>query len=225
MISAFTVWMEDSGDPTEELESNLTKSERAEMRMIRNPGRAHDFCLSRLMLRRLMREQLPNATATELTRERSGRLVLSGAPGWHISVSHCPGRIAVMLAAAPCGVDIEVFREIAWQKIARRYFSRGEQEWLASLPEANARQAFFQLWTLKEAGVKAMGKGLANHLASLAFDLSGERPQLATTTHGPRLEVHQTTNTSHFLANALVTEQAVSWHFHQLTMSDLRISA
>ena len=150
---------------------------------------------------------------------------MSGAHGWHISLSHCSGRVAVTLAEAPCGVDIEVFREVAWEKIARRYFAPSEQAWLESLPETEARQAFLQLWTLKEAGVKAMGKGLANHLASLAFDISGEKPRLATECIVPNIVVKQTICEAHILAAAIMTEQPVNWHLRQLTIDTLHVSA
>lgn len=225
MMRAVITWLQDGGAPLEGLLHRLTTAERAELLTFRDAHRARSFLLSRLMLHRLMGEYLAQAPEATLSREPSGRLVVSGAPGWHISVSHCPGRIAVMLAEAPCGVDIEIFRDVPWQRIARRYFSRGEQEWLRSLPDSKARQAFLQLWTLKEAGVKAMGKGLANHLASLAFDLSGEKPRLADDCTFSGMTVHQVIGEKHLLAAALMTGHAVSWQIHQLTMGDLQLSA
>lgn len=224
MIPAAIVWLQDTGQPLEALLHGLTASEQEEMSRFHDAGRARSFFLSRLMLRHLIREQLTENTDVVLNREHSGRLVMSGAHGWHISLSHCSGRVAVTLAEAPCGVDIEVFREVAWEKIARRYFALSEQAWLESLPEREAGQAFLQLWTLKEAGVKAMGKGLANHLASLAFDISGEQPRLATESNHDKMAVHQIVCEEHILSAAIMTEEPVSWHLRQLTIDTLQIS-
>ena len=225
MIQAAIVWLQDTGQPLEALLHGLTPSEQEEMSRFHDIGRARSFFLSRLMLRHLISEQLTENTDVVLSREHSGRLVMFGAPGWHISLSHCSGRVAVILAQAPCGVDIEVFRGVAWQKITRRYFARSEQAWLESLPEMKAKKAFLQLWTLKEAGVKAMGKGLANHLASLAFDISGEQPCLATESNQADMALHQTVCEEHILSAAIMTKEPVSWRLRQLTIDTLEISA
>jgi len=45
--------------------------------------------------------------------------------------------------------------------IARRFFSRQEQDWLFAQPAEERDEAFFRIWTLKEAYLKAHGMGLA----------------------------------------------------------------
>jgi 4'-phosphopantetheinyl transferase len=45
--------------------------------------------------------------------------------------------------------------------IARRFFSRQEQDWLFAQPAEEREEAFFRIWTLKEAYLKAHGMGLA----------------------------------------------------------------
>lgn len=66
------------------------------------------------------------------------------------------------------GVDLEYQRPMPDAlKIARRFFSPNEFQMLAkSSPETQA-QLFFQLWTAKEAYLKAIGTGLADSLASV----------------------------------------------------------
>jgi 4'-phosphopantetheinyl transferase len=59
------------------------------------------------------------------------------------------------------GVDVErVKSEGSWLQIAERYFAPHEAAYLASLPVAAAREKFFELWSGKEARMKARGTGL-----------------------------------------------------------------
>lgn len=69
------------------------------------------------------------------------------------------------------GIDIEHIRDdLAWEKLARRYFSPLEVEAFEAQPEASRLRTFFVCWTRKEAVLKAIGTGLGGGLAS--FDVS-----------------------------------------------------
>jgi 4'-phosphopantetheinyl transferase len=62
---------------------------------------------------------------------------------------------------SPLGIDME---QIRWLEgaddLAARYFSKSEIAWLRSLNGGAKLQAFFRLWTCKEAFLKAHGSGL-----------------------------------------------------------------
>jgi 4'-phosphopantetheinyl transferase len=80
------------------------------------------------------------------------------------------------IAAAFCleseiGVDVEYNKpEIDVEGIANRFFSPREKDFILSLTEENQkRKAFYQIWTLKEAYIKALGKGLSISLST--FDV------------------------------------------------------
>ena len=61
-------------------------------------------------------------------------------------------------------------------QIANRYFSKDELEALKALPAAEQLLRFYDLWTLKEAYIKARGVGLSIALRSFSFDfLTHER--------------------------------------------------
>jgi 4'-phosphopantetheinyl transferase len=61
-----------------------------------------------------------------------------------------------------CGIDIEKERsEISDQDIAERFFCARENAWLQSLPPDQKARGFFRLWSVKEAILKADGKGLS----------------------------------------------------------------
>ena len=60
------------------------------------------------------------------------------------------------------GVDVEsVRRHVEAVEIARRFFSAEEAAALAELQSGRRNRAFFELWTRKEAVLKAIGMGIA----------------------------------------------------------------
>lgn len=69
------------------------------------------------------------------------------------------------------GIDIECSqRNSDWSGIARRFFTPNEQQALFALPQAQQKDAFYQLWTRKEAHMKVTGLGLG--LPPTQFELS-----------------------------------------------------
>lgn len=80
----------------------------------------------------------------------------------------------------PVGVDLEpAGRTVDALALAGRYGSPGEQAMLQALdPGARARR-FIELWTCKEAWLKASGLGVTAGLAGLDIDFTGLRPRIA----------------------------------------------
>ncbi len=95
----------------------------------------------------------------------------SPASDWQFNLTHSHGHLALAFSrAGAVGVDTEfTHRSNPVEKLARRYFSAAEQQWLARAPESEFRQRFFDIWTLKEAYIKAVGKGLAVTLEGFSF--------------------------------------------------------
>ena len=59
------------------------------------------------------------------------------------------------------GVDIELIRQIdEIPQLINDYFTKEENDWINSQPENMRTSEFFQIWSKKEALVKANGKGL-----------------------------------------------------------------
>ncbi|GAB3718244.1 hypothetical protein GCM10027592_60980 [Spirosoma flavus] len=91
---------------------------------------------------------------------------LSGETGWHINVSHAGQWVLLAFARAHVGVDIEIINKtFSWHDISGQSFSRVEQEYLAQTQ--NSRRQFYELWTRKEALIKATGKGLDDDFANI----------------------------------------------------------
>jgi 4'-phosphopantetheinyl transferase len=90
--------------------------------------------------------------------------------GLWFNLSHTAGMVACAVTrSGEVGVDVETVRSRDLLNLARRYFAPGEVAELESLPAELHPQAFFRLWTLKEAYIKACGQGLAMDLAGFAF--------------------------------------------------------
>jgi 4'-phosphopantetheinyl transferase len=87
------------------------------------------------------------------------------------NLSHTRGLVAVALASrGAIGVDVEEIDEgKADLAIAEAYFAPSEVELLQQAPPSERTRCFFRLWTLKEAYIKAIGKGLSAPLSSFAF--------------------------------------------------------
>lgn len=73
-----------------------------------------------------------------------------------VSVSHSKDVFACLLCDKPVGVDIQHERKANSQNISRRYFTKQEQEYV----EKYGNEAFFRIWTRKEAYAKYTGRGL-----------------------------------------------------------------
>jgi 4'-phosphopantetheinyl transferase len=72
----------------------------------------------------------------------------------------------------PIGIDVERLRDLPRTiDIAQTYFATTERRALKDLRGTAQRDAFFALWTHKEAMVKALGASLAANLVRVEFDL------------------------------------------------------
>ena len=88
------------------------------------------------------------------------------------NLSHS-GNLALLAVCRthPVGIDIEcIDRKSDYQGIARRFFTDNEQQAFFKLPEDQQKDAFYQVWTRKEAHMKVTGQGLS--LAPTQFEVS-----------------------------------------------------
>ncbi len=117
---------------------------------------------SRAFLRRTLAPEVgADPGDLELKVSEAGKPFLDGGPWFSLSHSGDHALLAVS-AGAPVGADLERVREgLAEAPSAERYFSEPERTELQSLEGSQRVQRFFQLWTLKEAYLKATGEGVA----------------------------------------------------------------
>ncbi|CAL5389241.1 unnamed protein product [Camellia sinensis] len=87
-------------------------------------------------------------------------------PPLHFNLSHTSSLIACGVTMdSQIGIDVEEKQRTIRNDIlsfARRYFSHHEMDFLAAISDPEVqRQEFIKLWTLKEAYVKALGRGFS----------------------------------------------------------------
>lgn len=100
-----------------------------------------------------------------------GKPVLPQHSDLHFNLSHSHDLAILAIASRPVGIDIEYIDGMRdWQGIMQRFYTASEVQKILALPAAMQQQAFFQVWTRKEAHMKVTGKGL--HLAPGQFTVS-----------------------------------------------------
>ena len=91
------------------------------------------------------------------------------------NLSHTSGLVAcVICRRRDVGIDVESLdREVDWREIASRFFSAREVTSLHGSVKSDEHAHFTELWTLKEAYIKAIGTGLSHPLHTFSFVYTG----------------------------------------------------
>jgi phosphopantetheinyl transferase len=128
------------------------------------PRRRTQYLAGRALLRLAVEQSTQGpAKAQRFTTRAGGKPdCLDGPP---ISVAHSgPLVVCAVAPAGEVGIDVQFpARHHHTEEIAREWFTPAECAWLQRAP----RDAFYQLWVLKEAYLKCLGSGLAGGLGSL----------------------------------------------------------
>lgn len=138
----------------------------------------HQFLVSRALVRSVLAQYMGlDPAAVAFTKNRHGKPLLAGDCPLQFNLSHTNGLIALAVARQHAvGVDVEYLsRQADIVKLAERYFSPQETQDLYALPVPAWNRRFFDLWTLKEAYLKACGTGLATPLRDFSFAFAGDR--------------------------------------------------
>ncbi|HZX96718.1 MAG TPA: 4'-phosphopantetheinyl transferase superfamily protein [Myxococcales bacterium] len=95
-----------------------------------------------------------------------GKPQLANSP-LRFNISHSGAVALIAVARVEVGVDVELPRPRRSDGIARRFFAPGEIERLFAIEDPERRaDAFFRLWTCKEAFLKVTGEGLSRSTRS-----------------------------------------------------------
>jgi 4'-phosphopantetheinyl transferase len=184
--------------------SVLSHEESAQYHRFRVAHDARDYAAAHALLRHALSATGDHAPAQwRFDKTPAGKPFLIGgyADRASFSLSHTRGMVAcAVTSGAAIGVDVEcVDRKVDAGAIAARFFAPAETARISTLDGEARRERFFDLWTLKEALVKALGLGMATALDSLAFtvgadggihvdspDLDSDAWQFALFAPGPR---------------------------------------
>jgi 4'-phosphopantetheinyl transferase len=177
------VWLADPEALGEELTKHLSvlsADERTRMARFRFEHDRVAYGTAHLLLRAALTWCAPDVPSanwdlTALPHERPEVLGPKVSPRLRFNLSHTRGLVACLVACEiDCGIDVELRRQVdELEALARKVLSPAERSDLAALPDELRPTRFFDYWTLKEAYVKARGKGLSLPLDAVSFDLSG----------------------------------------------------
>jgi len=138
----------------------------------------------------------------------------------HFNISHSGDWVVCAFSSLPVGIDVEKIRKVNFD-IARRFFSDEEVNQLFSLPKRDQTEFFFDLWTIKESYLKAIGTGLTRSLNS--FTVKFDDNDLHLVEDGERVRVflrNLRVDRQHKMSVCSFEDEFVS-EFNQLYIDDL----
>ena len=181
-------------DVLAEFQSSLSAEEKSRANRFHFSRDRSRFVVSRGVLRVLLSIYLRTSpAAVKLATDDNGKpFVLAGQH----SASRTPIRfntshseswaVFAFSRELELGIDIEYFlRDVDYEAILERHFSDVERTQLRALPPDVRHQAFFRVWTRKEACLKATGEGLRTDLDSFSVPLELDaRQRISLTING-----------------------------------------
>ena len=133
----------------------------------------HMYKLSHLYLRKVLSHYFPSTKEEEWEFETNayGRpeLSLKHKINFYFNLSHTSSRAYIVCSNIPlCGIDVEEIKELDLSpELLNLVMNEEEQK---EFFQSNEKEKlFFKYWTLKEAHVKALGKGLSHEIKSISF--------------------------------------------------------
>jgi 4'-phosphopantetheinyl transferase len=131
------------------------------------------YIVGRATLRRIVAGWVEiDPALLEFTYGATGKPALGGKPaesGIEFNLAHCEDLAVVAITRdAEVGIDLERVRFLPdFKELVARFFSRRESERFENLPAELKPCAFFNLWTRKEALLKATGEGIGHCLSQV----------------------------------------------------------
>lgn len=176
MLSGAHIMLMDgaSAAAEEDVLPRLHPLEQARYRAFAHPRRRRSWLAGRALMLAALARVAERVDAQALRTEETGG-VRYGDGSLHLNLSHCRDLFGVALAAVPVGLDIEWPRPRSAVDAAARVYAEEEAVWLAPLSATARQDAFYILWTLKEAACKAAGLTIWDGLKHARFDLAGRR--------------------------------------------------
>lgn len=192
----------------------LSADEAARSRRFVSESDRREFLIAHAFVRTVLSKYadvLPSAWRFAPDPKGRPAIVNAGSPPLEFNLSHTKGLAACVVARVrEVGVDVEdLGRRTAAESVAGAYFSPDEVAALEAQPPDRRGERFLELWTLKEAYVKARGLGLALPLQRFSFRLEDGRapaisfaPELPDTAESWQFAQFRPTS-SHVLAVAI----------------------
>ncbi len=184
LVNIYIVSLDKSPFALEYLSSILSEDERKRSDRYKFLSDKNKFIIARGMLRIILSQYLdiqPDLIKFDYT-DRGKPTTLTPLPplprgegekllSFNLSHSQQLAVYAISLNQS-LGIDLEYLgKSVDCEPIAKRFFTQKEYECITGLNEREKKEAFFRLWTKKEAYLKAIAQGIANGLDQVEFDL------------------------------------------------------
>lgn len=109
----------------------------------------------------------------ELTIEKNecGKPFFSKLSNYSFNISHSKDWIVVAISSDEIGIDVEYNEEFDYCEVVEAFFSEKEKKLFFDAMNHEQAKVFYQLWTLKESYIKAIGQGMMMKLDSFDIEL------------------------------------------------------
>jgi 4'-phosphopantetheinyl transferase len=174
-VHVWLEWLAPEQDATRELHARrlLPDEEWQRCQRFVLPEGRRECLAARCLVRTVLSRYAPvEPAAWGFANGPHGRPEVSHPPSdLRFNLSHAGGVVACGVSVGrDVGIDVEWLGRRIPMAVARSRFAASELGALQALPEAAQRRRFLELWTLKEAYVKARSAGLSLRLDQFAFD-------------------------------------------------------
>lgn len=162
----------------------LSEAERKQHDRFRFDDDRHTYLVAHALVRTTLGGMLgepPEQLAFEIGEHGKPELKHEAHADVRFNLSHTRGLVACGVTRSDdIGIDVEqIDRKLEIDTLAGSVLSEDERAALVPLVGSARRERFFRHWTLKEAYVKAVGRGIALPLRSLHVEIAAaQAPQL-----------------------------------------------
>jgi 4'-phosphopantetheinyl transferase len=163
---------------TSALVSTLSSEEQLAANTFHVSAEKHHFILRRAFQRIFVAEQIQwKHTLSELpmVHRLDHRTTCGAALDLVMSFSSSKNRYCACASRVETvGIDIELNRQVEnLEALAARFFTSSESETLTACPAETRHGLFLKFWTAKEAGLKALGRGIVSGLNTFRLEYQG----------------------------------------------------
>jgi len=180
MKSNMQIYIADLGESTpgcdfDEPHPSLIQQKQRGSRGLAKDESVQRNSLTRFMLKKIVYKYLGiTITEADIALNDYGKPDLIGRDDFHFNISHSGRWIVIAVDHTPLGVDIERIQPVDYM-VAKKFFSDVEYADLMDKHGSERLRYFYDLWTLKESYIKAIGRGLSIPLDSFTIRINNRR--------------------------------------------------
>jgi 4'-phosphopantetheinyl transferase len=206
-VHVLTAPLDLAGGRLDEFAGTLSADELERAHRFRFARHRNRFIAGRGLLRAVLAEYLGCAPeGLRFSYSPFGKPCLSGpfaSSGLEFNLAHSQDlALLAVTRAGAIGVDLERVRVLEdAAELVNRFFSPNESALFRRLPDDQKPAAFFNLWTRKEAWLKATGEGIGQYLNGVEVSFLPEEPARLL-----KIPAH--------------LDHGISWRLHTLTPAD-----